>query len=226
MNIVYTATEGWQLVPVPEDGQHYVGALTGADPFPSNILFDIDDNILDLENGCKLWIGGAHYRTRPNALPYYLNKYVSAFPRQISARQLLIARHLNVHFMNMTSFRVGMTCTTPSCVHLEHMIPYTFFPRTKLGKLAAPEVVIPRKELSDEEKEQVRRSVLDAVKREEKPATNSQEAIMKILGNRGRTYDQLTPEEKNEVEKRTRKVKSEEPTTLDEIGVPTTKPHK
>jgi hypothetical protein len=221
MHIIYTADAGWQLHEKLDAEDFYVGHAADT-PFPHGVFHDLDDLIL-VQDACKIWLGGAQYRTRANSIPYYLNKYIPDYPRQISARQLLLARHLNTHFLTMPRFRIGMTCTTPACVEISHMIPYAYYPRTKKGKIdeqATSVVKIETPEMSEEQKKAIRRRVLKAI--ETPDPTN----VTSLLPTSGRTADQFTPEENAEIERAQRKLANEEPATLDTIGTPTTRTHK
>jgi hypothetical protein len=221
MHIIYTADDGWSLREKLNAEDFYVGQATPS-PFPYDSFTDLDSFIL-AEDGCKIWLGGSQYRTRPNCIPYYLNKYIPGYPRQISVRQLLIARHLNTHFLTMARFRIGMTCTTPACVEITHMIPYAYYPRTKKGQInkAATTIVAPEvPEMSEEEKKAIRRRVLKAI---EAPTTQD---VTAILPKSGRTAHDFTPEELAEIEKARQPQTDEGDSNLDTLGIPTTGTHK
>jgi hypothetical protein len=230
MYLIFDVDAGWKLVPAPSEGDYPVGRC-GPLAFPHELFISLDNYIHRLDDGCHIWVGGAHRRAMPNAAPYFLNKFLpQPYKYQISARQLILARYLNLDVIELPRFRIGITCTRNLCVAVEHMIPFNFYPRTKTGAIASgiPDIFAPTKTLTEEEKEIVRRTVLGSMEDTQAssiPKIYDHETILGIIGNRGRTADQLTPEELAEIErKRTEPKEVEGETTLDELGFGTKKP--
>jgi hypothetical protein len=214
MYILYNEL-GWALRAKLDADDFYVGAAADGQPFPGYAFPDLDTLIAPADDDCKIWLGGAQYRSRPNCIPYYFNKYIPEYPRHISARQLLIARYLNIHFLTMPRFRVGMTCTTPACVEISHLIPYAYYPRTKKGQIA-PHITVVAPEapqMSEEQKQSIQDRVMKAIQSSSAPSD-----ITSLLPKSGRTSKDFTPEELTEIE-RSRQPKTAEPedTTIDDV---------
>lgn len=231
MYLIFDDTKGWMLTHVPDGSEYPVGQVAD-NPFPTELFSDLDMYIHPTADGCHIWTGGAHRRSRSNAGPYYLNRCIpQPYKYQISARQLVLARHLNRDIVGMPRFRIGMICTRNLCVAVEHMIPFNYFPRTQYGTIARPtEAPIPTKVLTEAEKEAVRRAVLGDLDEERAkpkvPIVYDTETIQKIIGNGGRTVEQFTPQELEEIERKKNQKPIEEPTTLDQIGFGTKDPIK
>jgi hypothetical protein len=242
MYIVYHPTNGWALKLAPEDEDHYVGSLQGDyKPWNPELFTDLELRLIKLRGSdCLVWGGTIHgCSARTNAIPYYVvsrysgiaggrwstTRWGARFPKQFPARQLIIAKYLNFSYMLLPRIKLGINCETPGCANINHIIPFNYYARTKMGAVAVtPEVVVPERKMSEEEKERVRRSVLGAIDQPIK-ATNSTKAIQDILPKGGRRAEDFTPEENAEIEKAQAK-KKDAPASLDNIDMPTTRGQK
>lgn len=136
MYVVYNVETGWSL----RDQIDIVGdyglavARQPYKPFPGEFFDDLLMHQVPLRGTeCLGWSGLIHR----NKVPYYYNRYAPGYKQQMPARQLLIAHHLNLDPMCFPArLKVGMLCTTSLCTYIAHMIPYSFYARTKLGDIA------------------------------------------------------------------------------------------
>jgi hypothetical protein len=139
MYVVYNVETGWSLRDQIDIIGDYGLAIARQPyrPFPAEFFDDLEmHQVLLRGTDCLSWSGIIHR----NKTPYYYNRYAPGYKQQMPARQLLISRHLNLDPMCFPiRLKVGMLCTTPLCTYIGHMIPYSFYARTKLGDIAVPQ---------------------------------------------------------------------------------------
>lgn len=194
MNIVYHRDDGWLLVDKIDQIEHFYVSQASSLPFEDTLFQDLDTFIMPLDSGCGFWVGGSHSRSRANAAPYYLNKYVPSYPRQISARQLVLARYLNTSYVKMGNFRIGLLCGTPQCVAVAHAIPYSYVVRTKLGSpIAQPPETEVSPELQAElqaHAEAMRASLDPTGKPKEHKVLTADDILKKAFGDKPKTIEE------------------------------------
>lgn len=136
MYVVYNVETGWSLRDQIDIVGDYGLALTRQSykQFPGEFFDDLLMHQVPLrDTDCLGWSGLIHR----NKVPYYYNRYAPGYKQQMPARQLLIAHHLNLDPMCFPiRLKIGMLCNTLLCTYIGHMIPYTFYARTKLGDIA------------------------------------------------------------------------------------------
>jgi hypothetical protein len=139
MYVVYNTEVGWSLRDQIDVVGDYGLAIAKSPyaPFPEEMFIDLDMHCVPLRGtDCLGWSGLVHR----HKVPYYYNRWAPGYAHQMPARQLLISKHLNLDPICFPRrLKIGMLCTTPLCTYIGHMIPYTFYARTKLGDIAVPQ---------------------------------------------------------------------------------------
>lgn len=139
MYIVYNTESGWSLrdqIDIIGDYGLAIARLPYRE-FPGEFFDDLLMHRVPLRGTeCLGWSGIIHR----NKTPYYYNRYAPGYKHQMPARQLLISHQLNLDPLCFPArLKIGMICLTPACVFVNHMIPYNFYARTKLGDIAQPQ---------------------------------------------------------------------------------------
>lgn len=138
MVLVYTKEGGWKLRDIVQDEDYYLGTVDKPREFPEFIFGDLEAFYHPTDRGCWRWRGMIHRRRAGVRLtPYHYTPIGPPYPLQSPARQLVLAKYLNLDPSRLPSrLKIGMLCEDQLCVNPEHMIPYNYFPRTKAGEIA------------------------------------------------------------------------------------------
>jgi len=140
MILVYSSEDGWRAVEILEGEDYYLGTITSPRSFPHALFGDLESYYTKTREGCWRWKGIIHRRKGRDGMiytPYHYTPIGAPYPLQTPARQLFLARSLNIDPSCFPRrLKIGTLCEGFACVNPEHTIPYTYFARTKVGTIA------------------------------------------------------------------------------------------
>ena len=220
MILVYSEDRRWRVAEVLEDEDYYVGTLTSPRPFPHELFGDLEAYYFPTASGCWRWRDIIHRRKSREGTtftPYRYTPIGAPYPLQSPARQLFLARSLNIDPACLPHrLRIGMLCDGIACPNPDHTIPYNFFARTKVGTIAAPSK-------TDEEIRDKYQAELKDLMSGEAPtdrgrqqAEESAKLIDSVLG-RLSSSEESKKRQASMPELPKKEPKPEEPTTIDQL---------